>query len=335
MENIIFYTRDKQELNEATFLYVTIINESLNTNRNLPITNKLSDISRGHVVITITSVDFLRVKLRYPFLKCMNWFQGVAPEESLMKHKQKYKFYLLSLVEHLTLKFSHFNFFVSQKMYKHYKKKYNYRGNNFYVMPCFNLEISKGILKKKKNKTIVYAGSIAPWQKVEFIVKTFGVLKKMDNQFKLVLLTKERSKAMKILVENNLQDVVECKCVGVSELQKELLNYKYGFLLRDNHIVNNVASPTKMNSYMASGLIPIYSETIGDFSERFNKMKYCIPIKESYDEHKIASLICEFDRENIDNSNLYKEFQSFFKEYYNRSYYASAIKNIFEIKNKR
>ncbi|MEC3906301.1 hypothetical protein VOI54_04685 [Tamlana sp. 2201CG12-4] len=331
MQDLVFYSKFKRVLNEATTLYVNIISESISPNSNWRITNKVSDIEKNSIVITITCIDFLNVKLRHPFIKCFNWFQGVIPEESLMEKKQKHKYYILSMFEYLTLKFSHFNFFVSKKMYKHYKKKYNYNGNNFFIMPCFNLEISKEIKNKSFNKSLVYAGSMAPWQKVESILTTYKELREIDADFNLTILTMDLDEAKKMIFNANLEDKVECKCVELSYLQEELLKYKYGFLLRDDHVVNNVACPTKMNSYMASGVIPIYSETIGDFFEMFEKMKFSISIKESYNYHKIASLIHEFECNRFNGEDLEIEYQSFFENYYNQHSYIKTIRELLSL----
>lgn len=39
----------------------------------------------------------------------------------------------------------------------------------------------------------------------------------------------------------------------VSQLNEEHAKYKFGFLLRMDDVVNNVATPTKYNSYLTLG----------------------------------------------------------------------------------
>ena len=52
----------------------------------------------------------------------------------------------------------------------------------------------------------------------------------------------------------------------------------FGLLLRENNIVNNVASPTKFAEYLMAGLPVIISNGIGDFSYfvRFKNVGICI-----------------------------------------------------------
>ena len=52
------------------------------------------------------------------------------------------------------------------------------------------------------------------------------------------------------------------------EIYKEYLDCDFGFLLRDDTIVNNVACPTKMMEYLRFGIVPILkSDHIGNFRE--------------------------------------------------------------------
>ena len=48
----------------------------------------------------------------------------------------------------------------------------------------------------------------------------------------------------------------------------------FGILLRENRLVNNVASPTKFAEYIMAGLKVIISENVGDYSEIVTKNNY-------------------------------------------------------------
>lgn len=53
-----------------------------------------------------------------------------------------------------------------------------------------------------------------------------------------------------------------------------LRDVKFGFVLRDDIAVNNVATPTKLSSYLSAGVIPIYSSALKDFYEK-TKFMHC------------------------------------------------------------
>ncbi|GAA4280197.1 glycosyltransferase family protein [Gaetbulibacter aestuarii] len=328
MNNVIIYCSSKDELNVATLMYVEILNEALNFGQKLQVVNSISKVKNNNIVLTIRWIDFLRVKLNKPSAKCLNWFQGVVPEESFMKNGSKLKYLVLSFCEFIVIKMSIYNFFVSQEMYLHYKKKYNYRKNNFYIMPCFNMKLNENIHLKDNKKSLVYAGSMTKWQKVESVLKVYMELKSIDPDFELTILTRQLERSKVLLKKNKLLDEVLCKQVKMEDMPNELIKYKYGFLLRDNITVNKVACPTKMNSYLACGVIPIYSENIGDFKEVFGNMKYTIRVDDSSDCIEIAKEILQFDKRNLFYEDLYLEYKNLFEKFYNKTKY------VFEIREK-
>ena len=66
---------------------------------------------------------------------------------------------------------------------------------------------------------------------------------------------------------------MEVDTLPADELKKEYEKAQYGFTLRDNIIVNEVACPTKLIDYVKYGIIPILkSDKIGDFVE--NGLEY-------------------------------------------------------------
>jgi glycosyltransferase involved in cell wall biosynthesis len=54
----------------------------------------------------------------------------------------------------------------------------------------------------------------------------------------------------------------------------------FGFILRDNILLNNVASPIKFVEYISMGVIPIISEGVGDYSSIVKKSGIGILVNE-------------------------------------------------------
>lgn len=90
--------------------------------------------------------------------------------------------------------------------------------------------------------------------------------------------------------------------------------------------MNNVATPTKMNSYMAAGVIPIYSDVIGDFQKVFNGLKYVIPFVQ-FDEAMEKVLRMEQDR--IDCNYIKIEYKKIFDSYYSTDSYIESLGHFF------
>jgi hypothetical protein len=139
------------------------------------------------------------------------------------------------------------------------------------------------------------------------------------------LLTEEIEKANNLLKEHNIK-TANVKYVDLRDLNNELLKYKYGFLLRRDNIVNNVATPTKMNSYLACGLIPIFTDAITDYKDQIDLKDFSLIISSDLSVDEIAKKIIDFERSKKDYSDLDIEIKKIFDEYYNDKKYIKEIK---------
>lgn len=322
----------KNERNDATDYYVGIIEKTLiSKGFNVQIINDLKQIEKKDKVLTITLKAFLFVWLRNPRQFIIHWFQGVTPEEVLMLFSSKYitktkKYLYLTIIEKLVLKISKFNFFVSTAMHNHYKKKYNYKSNNYMVMPCYNQHLnSKAFVDEKYGiPNFVYAGSLAKWQCIE---KTLMIFKKVNEKIpnsRMYIYTSEKEKAYKLIEDYNVKNIF-VDYVSYEMLNEKIQGFKYGFLIRDDVIVNQVATPTKMNGYLANGVIPIYSNIIDDFQKNL-KGEFLLDVE---NERDAVNKIVAFESIGINSIDIKEEYSRFFNEYYSDSYYISKIQSKF------
>lgn len=322
----------KNERNDATDYYVNIIKRSLiSYGGHVEIINEIKAIQRNDKVITISLKAFLFVWLHNPKQFIVHWFQGVTPEEALMIFSSRYfkktnKYIYLSLIERLVLRYSKFNFFVSESMHNHYSQKYNYRLNNFMVMPCFNQKLNNNAFYDEKYKTpsFVYAGSLEKWQCIEKMLKIFKEVHEKIPESEMYIYTSEREKAYFLIKKYAIKNV-SVDYVPYEVLNERIQKFKYGFLIRDDVVVNKVATPTKMNGYLANGIIPIYSDIIASFQENLDG-KNLISIKNGKDA---VDKIVNFESNQVDSNELMIEYSGYFREFYSDDYYISKIQESF------
>ncbi|MBU7007220.1 hypothetical protein [Phosphitispora fastidiosa] len=253
------------------------------------------------------------------------WVQGVEPEESYMRHKNVFKKVVLEILERFILTRAKFVFFVSNTMKKHYEIKYGINFNErHYIMPCFNTNIHKPAFFKKgkyKNNVFVYIGSLSVWQRFDKVVAFYKCIEEFGIfNSKLLVLTSERQKATDILKKSGIRNY-EVSFVNNDELPNILSDAKYGFIIRDDVIVNHVATPTKISTYLSCGVIPIYSSCLKDFHRVSEGMRYKI----LYDTDSIQNVLSGLLREEINSMEIYEEYKNVFSTYYNVDYH---IKNI-------
>lgn len=324
MFKIVFLTNER---NDATDYYVNLIKKSIEEQGDIcTIINDLKEIEKDDVVLTISLKAFFLTWLKNPRQKIIHWFQGVTPEEAVMIYKnswkRKIKWLYLSFFENFVLRYSKFNFFVSDAMHKHYNIKYKYMGVNYLIMPCYNQSINVDAFNdnKYKNVSFVYAGSLSDWQCIKESIWVFKEVHSKIPDAKFYLFTSEKEKAKKIIEKEGVVNVI-IDYVGYNELNERLKNIKYGFLIREDTLVNNVATPTKMNGYLANGIIPIYINVIDDFK---SKISGKIQIR-TLNYKDLPKLIIDFEKVEVNVNDVFLEYSSYFNEYYSDNNYSKNI----------
>ena len=320
----------KGDDNDATHEYINILKDAAAKTigaTEIKSIYSVKEADSDDVLIIISPQAIIANKLFLTYKhKFIYWFQGIVPEEIVFMFDGSYtkiKAKAFRYAEKFILKNAHQILFVSEKLRQHYKNKYGYNKDNYIIMPCFNQALNESAFSETKYKkpTFIYAGSMAQWQCPDEMIRLFSKIKKQIPDATFTILTADQEKARELLLQNKTE--AEVKYIPLKELPTEMAKYKYGFLLRENMIINEVSTPTKMNSYMASGVIPIFSDVIGDFKNVFNTSNYAIACDN--DHNKIIEQIIKIEHTCIDYQVVLKEYRDIFDSYYNRNMYVSLI----------
>lgn len=328
---LIMYKIYYPKKDNATEFYLRIIENAIKRiGDNVKYINDFEEINGDDTVITIDAYPFFKSRKKHP-KKIINWFQGITPEERLRfdsrnKLLRVLLYIIHSWLENYVLKNADLCFFVSNSMLEHYRQKYRYKKHNYFVMPCFNSKLEDSAFKDDKyaKPTFLYSGSMSAWQRVPETIALFKRIKEtMIPNAELFLFTSDQDTAKKILREQHVDATV--KYVHYTQLSEEIKKCKYGFLIREDVDVNNVATPTKMNSYLANGIIPVYSNVIGDFKEELKNLHYAVPVGHNCDG---IEKICDIENKKIIGNDVMKDFSLVFAKYYNEEYYIKIISQI-------
>lgn len=313
----------------ATQYYVNIIKEALQRKGYKCIDAvKLRQVPKGVLIVTIRPLEFMLSYLVKAPAKTLTWFQGITPEEIRMMFRPSLRRFLKiklhTLAECFCLKRTGLAMFVSRRMGKHYHEKYGITPKHVMVMPCFNHTLDEDLIRTNGNTlntpSFVYAGNMAPWQCIDQTLILFKKIKELVPRSVLTIYTADKEEALRKLKAYDVEAIVDFKTQR--ELHKALAQHKYGFIVRENIDINNVATPTKMNSYMAAGLIPIYSDVVDSFREHLSGCSYTVPFT-TFDE--CVKKIRAIEDESIDIESLIERYRDLFNEYWNRESYISEI----------
>lgn len=298
----------------------------------------LGEIEKSDKVIVVSVRDALRVWIQNPKQHVTVWIQGVGAEESLTQSLHCFpikwlKYYYYCCCEYLTLKKAKALFLVSWAMKEHFTKKYGSFKVPYIIMPCFNigkLDIDSFYEERYASPTFVYAGGFQVWQCVDRMLLVFKEIQKLIPNAHLTILSQDLEIA-KSSIEKMELNHVEAKYIPRAELDVEMRKYKYGFLLRENTVINKVATPTKMGTYLAAGIIPIFTTAVADFDNLLPLDEYGLKFNYTDSNLFIAKQIADFDMKEIDIEKMRETYQTVFSSYYSPNHYLNMIyqKNIF------
>lgn len=284
-------------------------------------------MDKNNYIVVVDAVSLLRWYLK-GFRNFVFWSQGVLPEESAMRHNNsKIRLFVGGIVERFALKKSKLVIMVSEAMKSHYEKKYKINfSEKFFLMPCYNCELEKESFYKEgkySENTFCYVGSLTIWQCFEQTVELYKKIEENYSNTKFIVCTGEQEKAKSILTSKGVKNYT-VQFVPQAELPNVLAQCKFGFIIREDVVVNNVATPTKLSTYLSNGIIPIVSDVIHEYASYFKGRKYMISMPVIPD----LGLIDKYMNSNITASDVYVEYSNFYNEYYNTDRYVTRLSGV-------
>lgn len=325
---MIYYFYLPDGLIGVTQYYVGIIDEAIRKAGYETVkVAKLKDVPKHANVVTIRDKDTSYVVWFRSPKRVITWFQGICPEEMDVIYDGKWdklpRRWIHVLFEKVALKKSTLNLFVSEAMLKHYQEKYGYSRENYMIMPCFGNEIDLTCFNDKRYEQpkFLYSGSVAAWQCIDKMLVLFKKIQGRIQSASLSILTPNREEAIELLKKYDVQANVDF--VQPDKLQEYIRGFKYGFIVRDDISMNNVATPTKMSNYMGAGIIPVYSDVVHDYRTRITaKNPYVIAFN---DDDECIRRIELMEQSAVDVNQVLIEYQKTFNDYWNREKYVEML----------
>lgn len=318
---------DKRSLNEATLYYNEIVRKGLERaigDIDFFVVDNLHEIKKPDYIYTITHHYFVLAKLRFPFAKTICWYQGIGYEEAKM-NRPKWKWPLFKFDEWFTTRKADYILFVSEQMRDYYKQFYGFKGENYTIMPCYNLQQSHRFdVEQYKKPTFAYAGGLSVWQGVNVLLDVYSIIEKNIPDAFLTLYCKATPALQQMIEKRGIKNY-KIFFVPLDTLQEELHKHKYGFILREKSWVNLVATPTKMNSYLASYMIPVFSQGVDDFVKNIKLGDFTLCAKTPLEPQGIANQILDFEKSEHNYVEFKELVDEVFKKHYNDENYLSKI----------
>lgn len=138
-------------------------------------------------------------------------------------------------------------------------------GNHFFDKKVYRNKIRNKLNIKSNDLVFVYCGQNQKWQMSEETIQFYKKIEQKYPNTKLLILTNAVDEFYEIVSKSEIKTSTVLK-VSYNDVPKYLDACDFGFCLRNNSIINQVASPTKVLEYVSRNVVPILTEYVGDFS---------------------------------------------------------------------
>jgi glycosyltransferase involved in cell wall biosynthesis len=320
------------QVNEATSHYIETMARAMQRNgRQLIHVEKIASVPNHATTIVVECKSAIKLRLARPSARYWIWLQGIVPEEARLHMDSVLREQLWNAFERYSLFSAQGLVMVSEAMREHYLRKFPKLRTPIFVMPCVNASLDPRLIRATPDRydhpSFVYAGSMHAWQGIDLTLASFARLQSELPLATLTILTKDRAAAQAAVNAAGLSGVT-IDFVALEALQSELAKYKYGFVLRDNHIVNQVATPTKVSSYMAAGVIPIMTDAVKDYAQRLRDADPIV-IARDHQPDAIADEILKLENQIITADQVIDSYGHLFSDYFDHDKYINRLSEFF------
>lgn len=152
-------------------------------------------------------------------------------------------------------------------------------GKHFFDKKVYRNEIRKKLNIQSNDLVFVYCGQNQKWQMSEETIQIYKKIEQKTINAKLLILTNAVDEFNEIINKYEIKNSIILQ-VPYSDVPKYLDACDFGFCLRNDSIINLVASPTKVLEYVSRNVMPILTEYVGDFSRDLlhDRIAYVIDI---------------------------------------------------------
>jgi len=222
------------------------------------------------------------------------WVQGLIDQEDFLSTNKKFRYLVFRILLKVSLKVSSKLVVVTNHMVKVLHEVYGSESTkSHFVIPCKSRVKYNGTQKKKNS--LCYIGGLSKWQNIDKILLFFNKLSLLDPSYIFYLATFDHSNALRLIdqyVDDSCKKNIELISVKEkSEVCDFLSKMEYGFLLRDDILLNHVASPIKLAEYLSCGVNPIVSDSLKEFDKVIQHRECGIVLKDNNYNKAIEQLL--------------------------------------------
>lgn len=213
-------------------------------------------------------------------VRCLFDMQGAVPEELAYQGKTIKVIRRIEVRERRVLSSCESVFCVSRALTEHMIRKHSVTPARLRVVPCCVPKILIGRDYERRERlrkmlgvsgktVLVYSGGTDPYQCVEGMCTMVSQLMEKCGDVIWLILTWGDITLFRRYMSTHRIDESRCRFERLP--QKQVHDYltvgDVGLLLREDHVLNRVSSPTKFAEYLAAGVPVVTTPYVGDVSD--------------------------------------------------------------------
>lgn len=262
-----------------------------------------------------TTADYaIRLKLARIGVPIYLWKQGDAAAESYMRHHSYLRKWVLQLIDAYALRKVAGVIYVSDAMKEYYENKYGVKTKSI-VVPCLSeFANSKVENVERIPNSFVYIGGLSVWQCFDEILKLYAKIRTDKSVFHIITLNTEAARKKVIEIVGDDKNIEIYGITDRTQIPATLNKFEYGFLIRKNDVVNQVAAPIKFLEYLSCGVNVIMTDAVPSYAKLV--------------EDTNVGTVVDMNAENITINPYNPNAKEVYKKYFNRESYVDQYRSL-------
>lgn len=269
--------------------------------------SELSDLFSKYEIEKVwssTNVMYILKLVRITKLPIYFWKQGDAAAESFMTHHSYLRKWALQMIDAYILRKVAGVIYVSDAMKEYYENKYGVRTKSI-VVPCLSEFVNSKIENVERiPNSFVYIGGLSVWQCFDEILKLYAKIRTDKSVFHIITLNSEVARKKVIEIIGDEKNIEIYGITDRTQIPATLNKFEYGFLIRKNDVVNQVAAPIKFLEYLSCGVNVIMTNAVPSYAKLV-------------EENNVGTVV-NINSENVTINPYNPNAKEVYKRYFNR-----------------
>ncbi len=179
---------------------------------------------------------------------------------------------------------------------------------------------------------VVYAGNLlSPWQLPQQTVELFKIIMQVKPEAILLIVSPEpEHRIIRPHLENTGigREYYQFRSVIYNEIPSCLCGADLGVILREKHLMNEVASPGKIGEYLLSGLPIVMTESVGEFASNLRESDQALILENLNNFAAVEHAIRGFCSREITSARRF-EFSQWAKERFSLESWVHVLESVY------